>query len=264
MNTATEPVVHAREVSFAYRSGLFGQTFGEPALRDASLTIAPGDVHGLVGESGSGKSTLGRVVLGFLVPTAGHVETCGVVPYRVKGKSRRAFRRTVQVVYQDSATALNPRMTLGRSAAEGLEIHGAGAGEIGREMRRLFDQVGLSHRLMDRYPHEVSGGQRQRVCIARALALRPRLLIADEPVTALDVSVQAQILDLFAELQSQLDLAMLFISHDLNVVRELCGRVSVMHQGRIVEEGETANVFERPKSDYTRKLIESIPGKAWS
>ena len=170
----------------------------------------------------------------------------------------------MQVIYQDSATALNPRMTLGRSAAEGLEIHGRTATEARAEVRRLFDLVRLPETLLDRFPHEVSGGQRQRVCIARAIATQPKLLVADEPVTALDVSAQARILELFAELQVELGLTMLIISHDLGVVRELCSRVSVMHLGRVVEGGPSDRVLGNPDTDYTRTLINSLPKRAWA
>ncbi|MEO0914294.1 MAG: ATP-binding cassette domain-containing protein, partial [Pseudomonadota bacterium] len=211
-----------------------------------------------------GKSTLGRLLLGFLKPTSGHIEIHGQTPHAVRGEARHAFRRNVQVIYQDSATALNPRMTLGRAAAEGLEIHGQSAKAARTEVARLFDRVRLPTALMKRFPHEVSGGQRQRVCIARALATRPKLLIADEPVTALDVSVQARILELFAELQAELGLTMLFISHDLGVVRELCSGVSVMHQGRVVETGPTDRIFGQPQTEYTQTLISSLPARAWA
>ncbi|MEO0989756.1 MAG: ABC transporter ATP-binding protein [Pseudomonadota bacterium] len=256
------PVIVAQGVSYSYGAGLWGGGRGGLALDDVSLTVYPGESHGLVGESGSGKSTFGRVILGFLAPSLGHIQTCGRVPDDVRGDDRMEFRRDVQVIYQDSATALNPRMPLGRSAAEGLEIRGMPRVEALAKVGRLFDQVGLPRALLTRFPHEVSGGQRQRVCIARALALRPKLLIADEPVTALDVSVQAQILDLFRDLQAELSLAMVFISHDLDVVGELCSRVSVMHRGRIVEHGTAQQVLQDPSTSYAKSLVESIPGQA--
>ncbi|MEO0975809.1 MAG: ABC transporter ATP-binding protein [Pseudomonadota bacterium] len=255
------PVLTTDKVSFGYRSRLFGRGSHRFVLQDLSLDIEPGEVHGLVGESGSGKSTFGRLALGFLKPDSGSIKTCGTTPYAVRGVHRRDLRRNVQVVYQDSATALNPRMSLGHSAAEGLVINGMALEDAREEVHRLFDRVRLPTALMNRYPHEVSGGQRQRVCIARAIATKPRLLIADEPVTALDVSVQAQILDLFGELQAELGLAMLLISHDLGVVRELSCKVSVMHNGRIVETGSTADVFGHPRTAYSQKLISSIPGQ---
>ncbi|MEM8868963.1 MAG: ABC transporter ATP-binding protein [Pseudomonadota bacterium] len=262
--TKAPAMIEAKAVSFVYGGGLFERRRTSFALDDASLRVDIGEVHGIVGESGSGKSTLGRLLLGFLEPRAGTIELCGETPHAVRGKARRAFRRNVQVIYQDSATALNPRMTLGRSAAEGLEIHGQSAAEVRKEVRRLFDLVRLPEALLYRFPHEVSGGQRQRVCIARALATKPKVLIADEPVTALDVSVQARILELFAELQSDLGLTMLFISHDLGVIRELCSRVSVMHQGRVVEVGPTEQVLGNPETDYTRTLVSSLPTRAWA
>ena len=260
------PMIKVDKVSFAYGGGLFDRRRSGLVLKDASLRVDTGEVHGVVGESGSGKSTLGRLLLGFLRPSGGTVETCGQAPHTVRGAARRVFRRNVQVIYQDSATALNPRMTLGRSAAEGLEIHGQSAAGARTEVRELFGRVGLPVALMDRFPHEVSGGQRQRVCIARALATKPKLLIADEPVTALDVSVQAQILELFAELQSGLGLTMLFISHDLGVVRELCSRVSVMHKGHVVEAGRTEDILGNPETEYTRTLLSSQPARvrAWA
>jgi peptide/nickel transport system ATP-binding protein len=258
------PMIRADKVSFSYAGGLFDRNRSGLVLEDTSLRVDKGEVHGIVGESGSGKSTLGRLLLGFLQPSSGTVETCGQTPHKLRGAAQQAFRRNVQVIYQDSATALNPRMTLGRSAAEGLEIHGQSAAEARAEVEHLFERVRLPVALMDRFPHEVSGGQRQRVCIARALATRPKLVIADEPVTALDVSVQARILELFAELQCDLGLTMLFISHDLGVVRELCSRVSVMHKGRVVEAGRTEKVLGNPETEYTRTLLSSLPARAWA
>ena len=255
----TSPVIVADAVSFTYSTGLFGGS-QDPVLRNASLTVHDGEVHGLVGESGSGKSTFGRLILGFLTPGSGRITVDGVRPDAVRGHAAKAFRRAVQVVFQDSATALNPRMTLGKSAAEGLEINGMKVRETRTEVARLFDMVRLPKDLMARFPHEVSGGQRQRVCLARALATRPKVLIADEPVTALDVSVQARILDLFAELQDELGLTMLFISHDLSVIRALCDRVSVMHKGSVVETGPTRRVLDQPESAYTKSLMDSLPG----
>ncbi|MEM0936583.1 MAG: ABC transporter ATP-binding protein [Pseudomonadota bacterium] len=260
----TPPMIRAEGVSFAYSSSLFARRRADFALEDVSLRVDTGEVHGIVGESGSGKSTLGRVLLGFLTPQEGRIETCREIPHAVRGAAKRRFRQNVQVVYQDSASALNPRMTLGRAAAEGLEIHGARAEAARGEVQRLFDLVRLPAALMDRYPHEVSGGQRQRVCIARAIATKPKLLIADEPVTALDVSVQARILDLFVELLGELGLTMVFISHDLGVVRALCKRVSVMKRGRIVEAGPTERVLDAPENAYTRSLVASVPNRAWA
>lgn len=261
--TSTSSMIRADAISFSYGGGLFERQRSDFVLKDASVQVETGEVHGIVGESGSGKSTFGRLLLGFLAPSGGQIEVCGETPHAVRGRAHRAFRRNVQVIYQDSATALNPRMTLGRSAAEGLEIHGQSVAEAQSEVRRLFDLVRLPSTLLERFPHEVSGGQRQRVCIARALATKPKLLIADEPVTALDVSVQARILELFAELKADLGLTMVLISHDLGVIRELCSRVSVMHQGRVVEVGPTTQVLGNPQSDYTRTLISSLPTRAW-
>ncbi|MEO1779617.1 MAG: ABC transporter ATP-binding protein [Pseudomonadota bacterium] len=256
-------MIEANSVDFAYPGGVFSRARRGFGLKGVSLMVAAGEVHGIVGESGSGKSTLGRLLLGFLAPDAGQIDIAGAVPHRLRGQAKRAFRRKVQVVYQDSASALNPRMSLGRSAAEGLQIHGASAAEARREVARLFDMVRLPTDLMQRFPHEVSGGQRQRVCIARALATNPDVLIADEPVTALDVSVQARILDLFGTLQADLGLTMLFISHDLGVVRALCDRVTVIQHGRVVETGLTQTVLHQPQNAYTQTLVDSVPAHAW-
>ena len=253
-------VVLLDQVSFAYPTGWFGRP-GSMALNGVSLMIPLGARHGLVGESGSGKSTLGRIVMGLLAPASGRVETCGASPHELSGADRRAFAHQAQIVFQDSAAALDDRMTLGASVAEGLHIQGMGATAANRKVAALFDRVGLPSGLLHRYPHEVSGGQRQRACIARALAMEPKLLVADEPVSALDVSVQAQVLDLFDELHRDLGLTLLFISHDLAVVGALCDTVSIMRQGQIIEEGATHDVLNAPSTTYAQELMDSVPGK---
>ncbi len=262
-NPDVPPVVEARNISFNYSSGVFKKVRTVKALDGVDLTVLGGETHGILGESGSGKSTLGRVILGFLAPSSGEIRTCGREPSRLKTSDRLDFRKEAQVIYQDSLSALNPRMTLGNSAAEGLRMRNVTRPEALKRVTELFEMVGLPQMLMDRFPNEVSGGQRQRVCIARALALKPKLLIADEPVTALDVSVQSQILDLFKNLKAELDLAMILISHDIDVIAEVCDNVSVIRKGAIVEQGVTDDVLTKPQSDYTRNLMVSMPGKQW-
>lgn len=262
-NPDATPVVEARKISFNYSSGVFKKVRTVKALDGVDLTVLSGETHGILGESGSGKSTLGRVILGFLAPSSGEIRTCGREPSRLKTSDRLDFRKEAQVIYQDSLSALNPRMTLGDSAAEGLRMRNVTRPEALKRVTELFEMVGLPQMLMDRFPNEVSGGQRQRVCIARALTLEPKLLIADEPVTALDVSVQSQILDLFKNLKAELDLAMIFISHDIDVIAEVCDKVSVIRKGAIVEQGVTGDVLTKPQSDYTRNLMASMPGKQW-
>ena len=262
-NPDATPVVEARKISFNYSSGVFKKVRTIKALDGVDLTVLSGETHGILGESGSGKSTLGRVILGFLAPSSGEIRTCGREPSRLKTSDRLDFRKEAQVIYQDSLSALNPRMTLGDSAAEGLRMRNVTRPEALKQVTELFEMVGLPQMLMDRFPNEVSGGQRQRVCIARALTLKPKLLIADEPVTALDVSVQSQILDLFKNLKAELDLAMIFISHDIDVIAEVCDNVSVIRKGAIVEQGVTGDVLTKPQSDYTRNLMASMPGKQW-
>ena len=228
------------------------------AVNGVSLHVDAGETLGLVGESGCGKSTLGRALLRLEVPTAGEVYFDG---RRVDGGSIRSLRREMQMVFQDPGASLDPRLRIGESVAEGLDIHRLGKTRAERRERvaALLERVGLESSWMDRYPHEFSGGQRQRAGIARALAVEPRLLICDEPVSALDVSAQAQTLGLLADLQAELGLSYLFIAHDLAAVRQLSHRVAVMYLGRIVEVGPAEGVLSRPLHPYTRMLIEAAP-----
>ena len=228
------------------------------AVDGVSLHVDAGETLGLVGESGCGKSTLGRALLRLETPTAGEVYFDG---RRVDGGSIRFLRREMQMVFQDPGASLDPRLRIGESVAEGLEIHHLGKTRAERRERvaALLERVGLEPSWMDRYPHELSGGQRQRAGIARALAVEPRLLICDEPVSALDVSAQAQTLGLLAGLQAELGLSYLFIAHDLAAVRQLSHRVAVMYLGRIVEVGPAEGVLSRPLHPYTRMLIEAAP-----
>lgn len=228
------------------------------ALEDVSFTLAPGEVLGVVGESGCGKSTLGRTVLRLAEPTAGQVLFDGEDIAALPPRAMNRRRRDMQIVFQDPFGSLNPRHRVARILAEPLVVHGEPNAQ--RRVEELLAMVGLPPGSGARYPHEFSGGQRQRIAIARALALSPRLLVADEPVSALDVSIQSQIINLIAELRRRLSLSMLFISHDLSVIRHVSDRIAVMYLGRIVEIGGAAELFERPSHPYTQALLSAVPG----
>ena len=229
------------------------------AVQDVSFSVAPREIVGLVGESGSGKSTLARAILRLIEATSGSVRFDGVELLGLEGRALRAVRRGMQVIFQDPYASLNPRMTAGQNIAEGLRLQGQGAPLTRSAVEELMHQVGLPGGAANRYPHEFSGGQRQRIGIARALAVRPRLVIADEPVSALDMSVQAQILNLLLDQQQERGLALLFIGHDLSVIRHVCDRVLVLYLGRIVESGTIDAVFGHPRHPYTRALIDAAP-----
>jgi len=230
------------------------------AVNGVSLEVARGETLGLVGESGSGKTTLGRAVVRLVRVTAGSVRFEDVEVTSAEGAALRALRRRMQIVFQDPYGSLNPRMAVGTAVAEGMEIHRLHAApEIPGQTARLFEEVGLDPSYMERYPHELSGGQRQRVGIARALAVNPLFIVCDEPVSALDVSVQAQVLNLLRDLQRRRGLAFLFIAHDLAVVRQLAHRVAVMYFGRLVEVGATDAIVHRPLHPYTRALLSAVP-----
>jgi len=230
------------------------------AVTAVDLAIARGERVGLVGESGSGKSTLGRLLLGLIPPSAGRVVMDGADLGTLGAAEIRAARRRMQIIFQDPYSSLDPRRRVGAQISDGLSIHRMGsAAERAERVRTLLSQVGLSPAHAERYPHEFSGGQRQRIGIARALATGPDFLVADEPVSALDVSVQAQVLALLAELCARNSVALLFISHDLPVVRSLCERVVVLYLGRVMEEGPSAAVLARPLHPYTQALISAAP-----
>jgi oligopeptide transport system ATP-binding protein len=230
------------------------------AVDGVSLGVGRGEALGLVGESGCGKTSLARVILGLLRPSEGRVLVDGVDVWKLKRDERRALRRRLQLVFQDPYDSLNARMTIGEIVAEGARVHRLAEGTALRHrVGELLEQVHLRPELARRYPRELSGGQRQRVAIARALAVEPELLVLDEPVSALDVSVQAQILNLLAELREQRQLTYLFISHDLAVVRHLCDRTAVMYLGRIVELGPTEPIIARPLQPYTQALVSAVP-----
>jgi len=231
------------------------------ALNGVSLTVGPGETLGIVGESGCGKSTLAKVLVRLEEPTSGRVMLDGVDLTALTGRRLREQRRRIQMVFQDPYSALNPRRTAGRTLEEVLIVHRLSGGARGRALRvrALLEMVGLPPEFADRYPHEMSGGQRQRVGIARALAVEPQVLLLDEPVSALDVSVRAEIMNLLERLRGELGLSYLFISHDVAMVRHLSDRVAVMYLGRIVEVGSWGDVLDRPRHPYTRALRDAVP-----
>ena len=230
------------------------------AVDDVSLSLQKGEILGLVGESGSGKSTLGRSILQLAPLTGGTVRFSGTDLSALQPNQLIPWRRKLQMIFQDPYASLNPRMTVYETLAEPLLYHGlANKKSVAKQVEQLMDDVGLARSSVLKYPHEFSGGQRQRIAIGRAIATEPEFIIADEPVSALDVTIQAQILDLILELVKQRDLTMLFISHDLSVVRHICDRVAVMYQGKLVEEAATETLWANPKMDYTRNLLSAIP-----
>ncbi|WP_276088552.1 ABC transporter ATP-binding protein [Pedobacter sp. JY14-1] len=249
---------------YPVRKGLFGSVSGYvKAVDGISFEVRPGETLGLVGESGCGKTTLGRSILRLIEPTSGSVIFNGREVTSLGRSELRGLRRDMQIIFQDPYSSLNPRLTIGKALMEPLQVHGLMKGDRERKqyVLELMGRVGLSSRHIDRYPHEFSGGQRQRIVIARALALQPRFIICDESVSALDVSVQAQVLNLLRELQQEFGLTYIFISHDLAVVKHISDRMIVMNQGRIEEEGFPEDIYERPGTAYTRRLIDSIPGR---
>lgn len=250
------PLLELCDVKRYFRVG--GRTMR--AVDGVSLKIERGQAYGLVGESGCGKTTTGRTVMGLYAPTEGRVFFDGEEITGVRGKARRALAKRMQMIFQDPIASLNPCMTVGEIVAEGLLISGEySRAEVRRRVDEALTAVGLSPQFANRYPHEFSGGQRQRVGIARAVIMRPSLLIADEPISALDVSVQAQVINLLSDLKESLGLTVLLIAHDLSVVKYFCDRVAVMYAGQIVEEAACEELFACPLHDYTRALLSAVP-----
>ena len=258
----TTPFLEVRHLvkHFVRKQGLFARPSIVRAVDDVSFEVGEGEMFGLVGESGSGKSTTGRCILRLTEPTSGEVWFRGENVLGFSPSRMRLARRDMQIVFQDPYSSLNPRMRVAEIVEEPLVIHGLGSrAERRARAEELFDLVGLERDHLQRYPHEFSGGQRQRIGIARALALNPALIVADEAVSALDVSIQAQVVRLLLDLQQRLKLTYLFIAHDLRLVEHICSRVAVMYLGRIVEIGETASLFKQPTHPYTRALLSAIP-----
>jgi oligopeptide/dipeptide ABC transporter ATP-binding protein len=259
-----QPLLELRSISKDFLLGgiyshLFHRTRTFPAVKEVELSVQRGEIVGLVGESGSGKSTLALIAVRLLAPTAGAVLFDGVDVAHATPRELRAFRRRVQMVFQDSNSSLNPRKNVQTVLEEALVLRGLTRPGWPAEIAELLELVGLGPYVLKRYPHQLSGGQRQRIGVTRALAMRPELLVADEPVSSLDVSLQAQIINLLTELRERLGLSMLFISHDLALVGFMCNRVAVMYRGRIVEEGLPNEVLRFPQHPYTQALIAAVP-----
>ena len=260
-----QPLLEVKDLQmhFPVNAGLvFQRKVGEvKAVDGVSFSIRPGETLGLVGESGSGKTTVGRCIIQLNRPTAGEIWLDGVDLCTLKGNKLRAMRRRMQMVFQDPYSSLNPRMTIGGIIGEPLIVHKMATGkkEVQEQVAELLRVVGLNPSMVDRYPHEFSGGQRQRIGIARAIAVHPDLIVADEPVSALDVSIQAQLINLLEDIQEQFNLTFLFIAHDLSVVRHMSEHIAVMYLGKIMERSERIELFEQPLHPYTKALLSAVP-----
>jgi peptide/nickel transport system ATP-binding protein/oligopeptide transport system ATP-binding protein len=259
-----EPLLRVEQlkVYFPILGGIFRRKIGEvKAVDDVSFTVGRGQTVGLVGESGSGKTTVGRAIIRLTDPTAGTIYYGDTAVSKLQAAAFRPYRKKIQIIFQDPYNSLNPRLSIFEIIGEALEIHFPQMTRADRRERvaGLLDKVGLKRAHLDRYPHEFSGGQRQRVGIARALAVNPEFIVCDEPVSALDVSVQAQIVNLLQDLQEELGLTYLFIAHDLAVVEHISDFVLVMNQGKIVEAASAEAIYENPQHDYTRKLLSAVP-----
>ncbi|MDI6101332.1 dipeptide ABC transporter ATP-binding protein [Actinoplanes sp. NEAU-A12] len=259
---AREPLLKVEGLTkhFPVRSGGWGKASVVRAVENVSFEVRPGETLGLVGESGCGKTTTGRMLVRLLEPTSGKITFEGEDITRTKGAKLRKLRQDIQIIFQDPYASLNPRHTVGRIVAMPLQVNGIEPpGGVKKRVQELLETVGLNPEHYNRYPHEFSGGQRQRIGIARALALKPKLIVADEPVSALDVSIQAQVVNLLRQLQRDLGLSFVFIAHDLAVVRHFCERIAVMYLGRMVEIGTREQIYEKPAHPYTRALLSAVP-----
>jgi peptide/nickel transport system ATP-binding protein len=263
-STPGEPLIRLKglQVYFPIKKGVFRHTVGHvKAVDDVDMEINPGEIVALVGESGCGKTTLGRAILSLIEPTAGEVAFVGQTISGLTGRAFRPYRRQMQIIFQDPMSSLNPRLTVASTLTEPMAVHGIGKSKDERIERaaQALANVGLEREHLWRYPHEFSGGQRQRIGIARALVLEPRFIVCDEVTSALDVSVQAEILRILLELRAQNDLTLLFITHNIAVVEFLSDRMAVMRAGKVVEYGDTANICHSPRHDYTRQLMNAVP-----
>ena len=263
MKNKLKPLLTVKDLymHFPIRRGLFQKTVAHAhAVDGVSFDIASGETLGLVGESGCGKTTVGRIIVRLQEPTAGKILLEGKNVFDFNKKKLKTFKRNVQIIFQDPYSSLNPRMTAGAIVSEPMIIHNTvPRNEINNEVKKLFDRVGLHSEQIDRYPHEFSGGQRQRLSIARALSLNPKLIVADEPVSALDVSIQAQVVNLLTDLQRDFQLSYIFISHDINVVGYISTRIAVMYLGQIMELAPRREILTTPLHPYTESLLNSVP-----
>jgi len=260
----TPVVLEANELGKVYRErSLLGRQREVVAAQDVTLTLHKGRTLGIVGESGSGKSTVARCIVRLIDPTSGGIRLAGREISDLSRRLLRPHRKKIQIVFQDPYRSLNPRVSIGESIAEGPINYGVPRAQALAKARQLLELVHLPADAISRFPHQFSGGQRQRIAIARALALDPDVLVADEAVSALDVSVQAQVLNLLDEIQTRLGIALLFITHDLRVAAQICDDVAVMEKGRVVEQGPAGEVLTHPKQAYTRQLLEAAPGRHW-